>query len=215
MTTRIRKCVLALLFPCLASNALAGPFELDTEFELDEIDTGLWLSALDTTTYYQLWSAGEGVADVMWASNAEYQGVFLWPDNTSFSQEFELLDSGGGFFRLRARHSGQCLMLDWRSGYYNGTPVIQYPHCDAGYAGSEWQVRYVYTSRGANGYPQSVPTLVNRATGRCLDAANASGYPRAQSVLQQWDCITTVEDWNADNQTWHLLDADPPPSVLH
>ena len=35
---------------------------------------------------------------------------------------FALLDSGGGWFRIRAQHSGQCLMLDWRSGSYgNGT----------------------------------------------------------------------------------------------
>ena len=67
-------------------------------------------------------------ADVMWASKQPFQGVFLWPNNTSASQEFDLLDSGDGYFRIRARHSGQCLMLDWRGGTYaNGTPVIQYP----------------------------------------------------------------------------------------
>jgi len=153
---------------------------------------------------------------VMWASTAEYQGVFLWPDNDSYSQEFERLDSGGGYFRLKARHSGQCLMLDWRDGYYDGTPVIQYPYCEAGYAGSEWREDWVYTSRGPNGYPQSVSVLVNRATGKCLDADNPAGeYPPMESVLQQWDCITTAEDWNADNQDWSLRLADPGPTVLH
>src|SRR4051794_35498884 len=83
-------------------------------------------------------------ADVMWASRAPFQGVFLCPNNTSASQEFDLLDSGGGYSRIRARHSGQCLMLDWRGGTYtNGTRVIQYPHCGGGYAPSEWRRGWV------------------------------------------------------------------------
>jgi hypothetical protein len=77
-------------------------------------------------------------ADVMWASTQPFQGVFLWRNNASASQEFDLLDSGNGFFRIRARHSGQCLMLDWRGGTYtNGTRVIQYPNCNAGYSPAE------------------------------------------------------------------------------
>ena len=91
-------------------------------------------------------------ADVMWASTAPYQGVFLWPNNTSASQEFDLLDSGGGYFRIRARHSGQCLMLDWRGGsYMNGTRVIQYPHCNAGYSPAEWRRGWVSTAPGLHG----------------------------------------------------------------
>ena len=48
--------------------------------------------------------------DVIWASNALMQGVFLWPDNTSGSQEFYLLYPGTGnadSFNLRAVHSGR------------------------------------------------------------------------------------------------------------
>jgi hypothetical protein len=149
--------------------------------------------------------------DVMWASTAPYQGVFLWPNNTSASQEFDLLDSGGGYFRIRARHSGQCLMLDWRGGsYVNGTAIIQYPYCNAGYAPAEWR-------RGWVGYPPQCvgdvcttkgtqyPVLINRRTNRCLDARNpAGGKPPVQAVLQQWDCIRWVTDWNAGNQMWRF-----------
>ena len=148
-------------------------------------------------------------ADVIWASTAAYQGVFLWPNNTSASQEFDLLDSGGGYFRIRARHSGQCLMLDWRGGsYVNGTRVMQYPSCNAGYAPAEWQVRWLSGTRcDGNICTTGVNKmlLVNRQTGRCLDAANASGHrPPAQSVLAQWDCVTSTTAWNADNQSWSI-----------
>jgi len=152
-------------------------------------------------------------ADVMWASQSAFQQVFLWPNNTSASQEFDLLDSGNGFFRIRARHSSQCLMLDWRSGFYsNGTPIIQYPYCNAGYAPAEWQQR---TLPAADDCTDNICTrssgpdltvLVNRATGRCLDSDNgAGGAPRVQAALQQWDCVTSSDAWNICNQAWDIL----------
>ncbi|WP_322756117.1 RICIN domain-containing protein [Frankia sp. Cas3] len=150
-------------------------------------------------------------ADVMWASQNPYQGVFLWPNNTSASQEFDLLDSGGGYFRIRARHSGQCLMLDWRQGTYtNGTRIIQYPYCSAGYSPAEWRRGWVSYPPNCSGNicsttGTSYPVLINRRTGRCLDADNgAGGAPPARAVLQQWDCIRYPNDWNAGNQLWRI-----------
>jgi Ricin-type beta-trefoil lectin domain-like len=150
-------------------------------------------------------------ADVMWASTAAYQGVFLWPNNASASQEFDLLDSGNGHFRIRARHSGQCLMLDWRGGTYaNGTRVIQYPYCNAGYGPAEWRRGWVGNAVNCNGNVCSTtgttyPVLINRTTGRCLDAHNpAGGAPPSQAVLQQWDCIRNADVWNAGNQLWRI-----------
>ncbi|WP_189270779.1 RICIN domain-containing protein [Kitasatospora griseola] len=142
-------------------------------------------------------------ADVMWASTSPFAATFLWPDNTSLSQEFELLDRGGGFFRIKARHSGQCLMLDWRAGTYsNGTPVMQYPFCDAGYAPSEWSIAWV--GHTCMCFPTTM-ILKNRATGRCLDANGPSGTPGERSVLSQWDCIAADDVWNTANQSWNLL----------
>ena len=155
---------------------------------------------------------GGGLADVMWASTDPYTGVFLWPNNSSASQEFDLLDSGGGFFRIRARHSNQCLMLDWRSGYYaNGTPIIQYPHCDAGYGSAEWYVRWVEIPANGIWAPEWHKIIVNRYTGRCLDAAGSTGRPGRQAPLQQWDCVTSGVQWNSYNQMWHIQTASSPP----
>jgi hypothetical protein len=48
--------------------------------------------------------------------------------------------------------------------------------------------------------------LVNRTTGRCLDAANPyGGRPGAQALLQQWDCVTSTSAWNIGNQSWDIL----------
>jgi hypothetical protein len=149
-------------------------------------------------------------ADVMWASTATLTNVFLWPNNNSASQEFDLLDSGGGWFRIRAQHSGQCLMLDWRSGSYtNGTRILQHPYCGTDYAPAEWRLRTLSGTRCSGdtcttGIDQTI--LVNRRTNRCLDAANGrGGRPPAQAVLQQWDCVTSTSAWNIGNQAWDVL----------
>jgi hypothetical protein len=155
----------------------------------------------------------------MWASTARYQGVFLWRNNTSASQEFDLLKSRGGgeSFRIRARHSGQCLMLDWRGGSYrNGTPVIQFPNCTdgadsaAGRGSDEWRVGFVSDKTRCDGETCASnsgihPVLVNRWTNKCLDAANPpGGRPPERAVLQQWTCIHTADDSNAANQMFSI-----------
>lgn len=167
-------------------------------------------SATDRTRVEIVNKASRLRADVIWGSTSAYQQVFLWPDNTSASQEFDLLDSGGGFFRIRARHSGQCLMLDWRAGSYsNGTRIIQYPYCGTGYGPAEWSTRWLSGTVCHDGICQTGVDhmlLVNRATGRCLDADNgAGGRPPAQAVLQQWDCVGSTTDWNIGNQSWDIL----------
>ncbi|MFB6888018.1 RICIN domain-containing protein [Kitasatospora sp. NPDC056327] len=163
-------------------------------------------------TRHELVNARTGLrADVMWASTASLTGVFLWPNNTSASQEYELLDSGNGYFRIKARHSGQCLMLDWRSGSYaNGTGVLQYPYCDAGYAPAEWTTAWV--GHTCMCFPTTM-ILKNRATGRCLDAEGPSGTPGQQARLQQWDCISTDEAWNTANQSWSLQQLNNIPNL--
>jgi hypothetical protein len=151
-------------------------------------------------------------ADVMWASQDAFAGVFLWSTNSSLSQKFDLLASGNGYFRIRAEHSGQCLMLNWQQGNTNGTQIIQYPNCGAGYHPAEWRVGWVGDPVQCSGDVCSTdnlsfPVLINRATGRCLDAANPSGNPRQQAPLQQWDCIRYNTDWNAGNQEFTIGDS--------
>lgn len=156
-------------------------------------------------------------ADVMWGSTAQGAGVFLWADNTSAAQELDLLDSGNGYFRIRARHSGQCLMLDnVGSPNANGTKIIQYDYCNPGYARSEWSTRRICTYKTT--WPNQTPTcyssvdlIVNRATGRCLDAKNStSSAPAQEAVLQQWDCLQTGKEWNYRNQNFAIKELNHP-----
>ena len=143
--------------------------------------------------------------DVMWASADAGAGVFLWPGNASTSQEFELIDSGGGFFRIKARHSGQCLRPDWRDGAVtDGTPIIQWWTCSAGYSPAEWSSMYIYgPSSDLHPGGEGHMIIKNRASGLCLDARNGSSNPPGQqAVVQMWDCVTSPGQWNAKNQMW-------------
>ena len=149
--------------------------------------------------------------DVTWASDAPLRGVFLWPDNRSGSQEFYLFyPSKDGSFNLMAVHSEQCLMLDWRgASFRNGTAVIQFPHCgDPDYLPAQWSWGFVMD--GCNPAWQQCglerrQILVNKATHKCLDAGNArGGMPPQGAILQIWDCIGSLGQWNAGNQLWMM-----------
>jgi hypothetical protein len=192
--------VVALLIAFLAAIVPAPAFASDT-YGVKLVNAGIGAAV-----------NGSGLnADVEWASTAPYTRVFLWPDNTSLSQQFDLLDSGNGYFRIRARHSGQCLMLDWRSGYYNGTAIIQYPYCDAGYAPSEWTTRWMQTPPSGIWAGTWFEILINRQTGQCLDADAPNGVPVQQAQLQVWTCISSGADWNVRNQMWTFDTVQSPP----
>jgi hypothetical protein len=150
-------------------------------------------------------------ADVVWASTVPTQGTFLWSDNASGSQEFRMLYiANNDTFNLQAVHSNQCLMLDWRGGSYpNGTAVIQYPYCgDPNYLPALWYWGHVMD--GCNPAWQDCQlqqrmVLINRANHMCLDAGNAAGgVPPQYAPLQVWDCIGSINQWNAGNQLWTM-----------
>ncbi len=138
------------------------------------------------------------------ASTRPYANAFLWkyPE-----KQFDLIYSTNNpnVFKIRAGHSGLCLMLDFRASYKNGTRVIQY-RCDATKR-SRWWYKKRVKAPAPPGEPQSdypyMLLLVNNYTGKCLDADNgAGGSPPKGAVLQQWDCISYLDDWNAGNQLW-------------
>jgi Ricin-type beta-trefoil lectin domain-like len=136
------------------------------------------------------------------ASTQPYAGAFLWKNSISDSQWFDLIYATSGdtkAFMIRNHRSGLCLMLDFRAPYTNGTRVIQYS-CDAKNYRSRWWKRYYYTTEFGRVYE-----IHNYFTDKCLDVDNPAGNsPRTGSVLQQWTCISWLDDWNADNQLWRF-----------
>ncbi|HEX6702892.1 MAG TPA: RICIN domain-containing protein [Gaiellaceae bacterium] len=142
------------------------------------------------------------------ASTQPYARAFLWKNSISSSQQFDLIYSSNNpkVFKIRDRNSGLCLMLDFRAPYRNGTQVIQYD-CSVTKRSKWWYTVRVNDAPAPPGEPQSdYPYMLlvkNYYTRKCLDADNgAGGSPPKGAVLQQWDCISYLDDWNAGNQLW-------------
>jgi hypothetical protein len=150
-------------------------------------------------------------ADVMWAALNDGQNVFLWVNNTSASQLFDLINMGGGYFQIRARHSGKCLMLA-RTGAAvgNGTRIAQYPCTSANYRSAQWRFIDMNPPCADNALCADLGWRViqNRyLPKKCMDTDNAAGKkPPQQAVLQLWTCISRTTAWNADNQIWKIWD---------
>ncbi len=79
---------------------------------------------------------------------------------------FDFLDSGGGYYRVRARHSGLVLQVASSS---SGADVTQ--QTDTGATSQQWQV----VDQGAG-----VVSLVNRQSGLALDVWEASSADGAR-----------------------------------
>jgi hypothetical protein len=170
---------------------------------------------VDNTDRVELVNASTGRrADVMWASLESGQNVFLWRNNRSASQEFDLIYMGSEgyrkYFQIRARHSGKCLMVDrTQPNVGNGRRIAQYT-CkqDDSYKSAQWYFEDMngHCDDTALCIDRGWRVIKNRWTGRCIDTANPSGRrPPEQAILQLWTCIKSPDDWNGHNQVWKIF----------
>ncbi|ANZ41150.1 cellulose-binding protein [Lentzea guizhouensis] len=120
--------------------------------------------------------------DISGVSTAAGALLQQWSPTSGLNQQFDFLDSGGGYYRLRARHSGLVMQVASSS---TGADVTQQP--DTGATGQQWRV----VDQGGG-----VISLVNRQSGLAVDV---------------WGAATTdgtrVSQWNqsaADNQRFQL-----------
>jgi endo-1,4-beta-xylanase len=86
------------------------------------------------------------------------------------NQQFDFLDSGGGVYRIRARHSGLVLQV---AGSNTGADITQQP--DANTTSQQWQV----VDQGGG-----VVSLVNRLSGLAMDVWQVSTADGAR--ISQW-----------------------------
>jgi hypothetical protein len=171
-------------------------------------------SRVENTNRVELVNAATNLrADVMWASAQDGQNVFLWKNNASASQEFDLVymgNDGRDFFQIRARHSGKCLMIQKNQDKVgNGTRIAQYPCSAATYRSAQWYFNDMNGNCEADALciDSGRRVIRNRYVPKCIDTANPSGRrPGQQAMLQLWTCISSPSAWNADNQIWKMID---------
>ena len=99
-------------------------------------------------------------------------------------QQFDIIDTGGGWYQLKFKHSGMCLDVPGSSHEW-GEQLIQWP-C---HGGNNQKFSLPANLRG-------IGQIVNKATGLCLDVADADVAEEADIV--QWGCS------GKGNQQWSL-----------
>lgn len=98
--------------------------------------------------------------DINGASTAAGAQAIQWTATGGLNQVFDFLDSGGGHYRIRARHSGLVLQVASSS---SGADITQ--QTDTGATAQQWQV----VDQGAG-----VVSLVNRQSGLTMDVWESS-----------------------------------------
>ncbi|GIE76398.1 large protein [Actinoplanes philippinensis] len=126
---------------------------------------------VETGVYYRLVAQHSGkAADISGASTAAGAQLIQWQAGTAANQQFDFVSSGGGFHRIRARHSGLVLQV---AGTATGADITQQPDTDA--TGQQWRVE----DRGGG-----VVALINRLSGLAMDVWQAATTDGAR--ISQW-----------------------------
>ncbi|MCP2170474.1 RICIN domain-containing protein [Goodfellowiella coeruleoviolacea] len=108
--------------------------------------------------------------DISGASTAAGALLQQWSATGGLNQQFDFLDSGGGYYRIRARHSGLVLQVASSS---SGADITQQPDTNA--TSQQWQV----LDQGSG-----VVSLVNRQSGLAMDVWNLSTADGGR--ISQW-----------------------------
>ncbi|GAB3890991.1 glycoside hydrolase N-terminal domain-containing protein [Kibdelosporangium lantanae] len=126
---------------------------------------------VETGVYYRLVAQHSGkFADINGGSTAAGATLIQWSATSGLNQQFDFLDAGGGYYRIRARHSGLVLQV---AGTATGADITQ--QADTNATSQQWRV----VDQGSG-----VVSLVNRQSGLAMDVWQASTADGAR--ISQW-----------------------------
>ncbi|MFE9751171.1 PQQ-dependent sugar dehydrogenase [Saccharothrix saharensis] len=150
-------------------------------------------AVVDTSAWYVLVNRHSGKAlDVYNLATNDGARISQYTRNDGAWQQWQFVDSGGGHYRLRSRHSGK--VLDFPSTA-DRTGLVQ--NTDANRTGQQFRLA---DSEGGH------VRLINRASGKAVDVLDFSTADGAQVI--QWP------DTGGTNQQWRLVrmgaDTSPP-----
>ncbi|MBV1851276.1 endo-1,4-beta-xylanase [Catellatospora tritici] len=142
-------------------------------------------TSIDTSAWYTLVNRNSGKAlDVYNFSTADGGRITQWTTGTANNQQWQFVDSGGGYYRLKSRHSGKVLDV-YNFSTANGGSVVQWT--DLNGTNQQWRVVW------SGGYLR----LINRNSGKALEVQGASTADGAN--------IVQYDDWGGNNQQWQLV----------
>jgi arabinan endo-1,5-alpha-L-arabinosidase len=143
-------------------------------------------AVIDTSASYVLVNRHSGkVIDVYERATGDGASIVQWARNDGAWQQWQFVDSGGGYYRLRSRHSGKVLDVLGHSTA-DGASIVQW----SDHNGANQQFRVVDTGSGH-------VKLINRNSGKALevwewstaDGGRLSQYTDLNGANQQWQLV--------------------------
>ncbi|MFY1623223.1 family 43 glycosylhydrolase [Micromonospora sp. WMMD723] len=163
--------------------------------------TGAQAATVDTTAWYVLVNRNSGKAlDVYNRATNDGARITQWTRGDGTNQQWQFVDSGGGYYRLKSRNSGKVLDV-YNFSTADGASIVQWTDGN----GTNQQFRL---ADSADGYVR----LLNRNSGKAVEVQNASTADGGN--------IVQYADWGGTNQQWQLVRVDggttpttPPPTT--
>ncbi|MFD0265363.1 non-reducing end alpha-L-arabinofuranosidase family hydrolase [Streptomyces sp. NPDC127106] len=143
-------------------------------------------ATVDTNAWYVLVNRNSGKAlDVYNLATGDGARITQWTRNDQNQQQWQFVDSGGGYYRIKSRHSGK--VLDVHNGSTaNGGPIVQW--ADRNGTHQQWK-----PADSPDGYVR----LVARHSNKALEVQGGSTADGAN--------IVQYDDWGGANQQWQLV----------
>jgi hypothetical protein len=143
-------------------------------------------ATVDTSAWYVLVNRNSGKAiDVSGVSTADGAVIHQWARHDGANQQWQFVDSGGGYYRLKSKNSGKVLdVTNWSTA--DGGRLQQWPDLN----GANQQFRLADSD---GGYVR----LINRNSGKAVEVQGASTADGA--------AVVQYADWNGSNQQWQLV----------
>ncbi|MET7332262.1 non-reducing end alpha-L-arabinofuranosidase family hydrolase [Nonomuraea sp. NPDC005650] len=146
-------------------------------------------ATVDTNAWYVLVNRNSGKAlDVYNLSTADGGRITQWTRNNQNQQQWQFVDSGGGYYRVKSRHSGKVLDV-YNLSTANGGAIVQW--ADGNGTNQQWRL-----ADSSDGYVR----FISRHSNKALEVQGASTADGAN--------IVQYDDWNGTNQQWQLVRVD-------
>jgi beta-xylosidase len=142
-------------------------------------------ATIDTSAWYVLVNRNSGKAlDLYNLATSDGARITQWSRNDQAQQQWQFVDSGGGYYRLKSKHSGKVLDVSGNSTA-DGGAIVQWTDNNA--ANQQFGIQDI------DGYIQ----LIGRNSGKAVEVQGASTADNAN--------IVQYADWNGANQQWQLV----------
>ncbi|MEU6929080.1 non-reducing end alpha-L-arabinofuranosidase family hydrolase [Streptomyces sp. NPDC046374] len=143
-------------------------------------------ATVDTNASYVLVNRNSGKAlDVYNLATGDGARITQWARNDQNQQQWQFVDSGGGYYRIKSRHSGKVLDVS-NSSTANGGSIVQW--ADLNGTNQQWRL-----ADSSDGYVR----LIARHSDKALEVQGASTVDNAN--------IVQYDDWGGANQQWQLV----------